>query len=64
MLAPLALPAVVKFGLVLGVMTLAAITTYHFFVRSTAIGAFLNGRRFERALPRVELARAGVAAER
>jgi glucans biosynthesis protein C len=63
LLAPFALPAVVKFVIVLGGMTLITVTTYHFFVRSTAIGAFLNGRRFERGLPRVEVTRAAVPAE-
>lgn len=53
LLAPFALPAIVKFVIVLGVMTVVTVATYHFFVRSTAIGTFLNGRRFERALPQV-----------
>ena len=53
LLAPVALPAVLKFAIVLSVTTLVTLTTYHFWVRSTAIGAFLNGRRFERAWPKL-----------
>ena len=32
-----------KFAIVLSVTTVAAIVTYHYFVRSTAIGTLLNG---------------------
>jgi hypothetical protein len=46
LLAPLAWPAMVKFGLVFGITTLATLITYHYLVRSTAIGVLLNGRRF------------------
>jgi len=53
LLAPLAIPALAKFLLVLGGTTFVTVTTYHYFVRATAIGAFLNGRRFERALPQL-----------
>jgi glucan biosynthesis protein C len=53
LLAPVALPAVLKFAIVLSVTTLVTLTTYHFWVRSTAIGAFLNGRRLERAWPKL-----------
>ena len=45
-------PAIVKFSIVLGVTTLVTVGTYHFLVRSTRIGVALNGRRFERRLPR------------
>ena len=51
LLAPLQVPATVKFPIVLGVVTVITVTTYHLFVRATAIGAFLNGRRFARSLP-------------
>jgi glucan biosynthesis protein C len=53
-LAPLAIPGVLKFVIVLTATSLVTVGTYHLFVRSTAIGAFLNGRKFERALPRVQ----------
>lgn len=58
LLAPADLPAVMKFAIVLTGTTLVTVVTYHLFVRSTAIGAFLNGRRFARGLPRVEPVRA------
>ena len=53
LLAPLALPAVVKFAIVVSTTAVVTVATYHFFVRSTLIGAALNGRRFPRALPPV-----------
>jgi hypothetical protein len=43
-------PALVKFVLVLAFSTLVTTITYHYFVRSTAIGALLNGRRYPRSL--------------
>lgn len=52
-LAGSTMPALVKFAIVLVGVTLTTVVTYHYFVRATAIGAFLNGRRFQRALPRV-----------
>ncbi len=54
LLAPVQLSAVSKFALVLTGTTLVTVVTYHLFVRSTVIGAFLNGRRFERGFPRPE----------
>jgi glucan biosynthesis protein C len=57
LLAPVQIPAFLKFTIVLGVVTVVTVTTYHLFVRSTAIGAFLNGRRFGRSLPALEPAR-------
>jgi hypothetical protein len=51
LLASVAISPLVKFTLVLGVTTTVTLLTYHFFVRATAIGAVLNGRRFERAWP-------------
>lgn len=50
-LAPWDVSPLLKFPVVLGAVTLVTIVTYHFFVRATAIGQFLNGRRFERSLP-------------
>jgi glucan biosynthesis protein C len=50
-LAPSPLPAVVKFAITLTVTTAATLVTYHYLVRSTAIGALLNGRRYPRSLP-------------
>lgn len=46
LLANLPLPALVKAGLVLGMSMAILLVSYHFGVRSTAIGAFLNGRRY------------------
>ena len=43
--------AFVKFTFVFGLTTLITLMTYHYFVRSTVIGALLNGRRYPRALP-------------
>ena len=47
-LAPLALPALVKCGIVLSVTTAVTAGTYYLFVRSTWIGEALNGRRYAR----------------
>jgi len=43
-------PALVKFGVVLSFTTGVTVITYHYFVRSTALGALLNGRRQPRRL--------------
>ena len=51
LLAPVDVPAFVKFAIVLTGTTVMATITYHYFVRSTAVGALLNGRRYPRALP-------------
>jgi hypothetical protein len=48
-LAPLALPAGLKFVLVVGIAAPTLFLTYHLFVRYTLIGVFLNGRRAERS---------------
>lgn len=45
LLAPSPLPAGVKFAVVVGVTALVATAAYHAFVRSTAIGQLLNGKR-------------------
>ena len=50
-LAPWPLPAVVKFAITLAVTTVATLVSYHYLVRSTAIGVLLNGRRYPRSLP-------------
>jgi glucan biosynthesis protein C len=47
------LPALAKVPIVLAVSVLVLIVTYDLFVRSTWIGALLNGRRYERRLPQV-----------
>jgi surface polysaccharide O-acyltransferase-like enzyme len=52
LLADAALPAVVKFSIVLSVTVCLTVWTYDSFVRSTPAGALLNGRRYPRALPR------------
>jgi glucan biosynthesis protein C len=54
LLAGRALPAVVKFSAVLSVTVGLTLVTYDAFVRSTAVGALLNGRRYPRGLPRPE----------
>jgi glucan biosynthesis protein C len=51
LLASSSAPTVVKFAMVLGGTTLLTIVTYDRFVRSTALGALLNGRRYPRGLP-------------
>jgi glucan biosynthesis protein C len=44
-------PAVLKAAITFGVTATVCVVTYHYFVRSTAIGALLNGKRFPRGLP-------------
>lgn len=48
------LPALVKFLLVLLFTVIICFVTYHYFVRNTFIGQFLNGRRYARGLPKTE----------
>jgi glucans biosynthesis protein C len=55
LLAGVALPALVKFCTVLSVTVCVTLLTYYAFVRSTAVGALLNGRRYPRALPSSEV---------
>jgi peptidoglycan/LPS O-acetylase OafA/YrhL len=57
LLAPSPLPAVVKFAITLAVTSAATLVSYHYLVRSTAIGALLNGRRYPRSLPAPEPSR-------
>ncbi len=40
-------PAIVKFIIVLSLTTFICFTTYHYLVRNTFIGKFLNGRRYQ-----------------
>lgn len=49
-----AVSAFVKSGLTLSATTLVTLATYHLFVRSSAVGAFLSGHRYSRALPRFD----------
>lgn len=48
LIANLPLPAVVKFGVTLGLTIIACFVTYHYLVRASFIGQFLNGRKYER----------------
>ena len=50
-LAPSPWPAAVKFLITVTLTTAATLVSYHYLVRSTAIGALLNGRRYPRSLP-------------
>ncbi len=43
----------VKFAITLSTVTLLTVVSYHYLVRATPIGQFLNGRRFDRALPKL-----------
>jgi glucan biosynthesis protein C len=51
LLASSGLPALAKFGITLVTTTVVTLASYHFLVRSTAIGSLLNGRRYPRSLP-------------
>jgi peptidoglycan/LPS O-acetylase OafA/YrhL len=51
LLAPYPAPALAKFLVTLAGTALVTMVTYHYLVRSTWIGAFLNGRRHPRRLP-------------
>jgi glucan biosynthesis protein C len=48
--AGFALPAFIKFSLVMLATTFICFITYHYLVRNTFIGNFLNGRRYSRKL--------------
>jgi glucans biosynthesis protein C len=61
LLAPLAAPAPVKFALVLTITTVVTVATYHWGVRSTAVGVLLNGRRYRRTRPALEVEPAGAS---
>lgn len=43
--------AILKSAITLSVSVIFSLATYHLFVRSTAIGALLNGKRYARGLP-------------
>ncbi len=45
--------SLLKFAIVVTTVTLVTVVSYHYCVRATPIGQFLNGRRFERALPKL-----------
>ena len=62
-LASLAVPGTIKFLIVLSMTSAVTVGTYHLFVRSTAIGEFLNGRRFDRKLPIVAAPRISPATD-
>ena len=53
-LAPIAVPAMVKFTLVVSVATALILVAYDWGVRPTFIGKQLNGRRYPRGLPRMQ----------
>jgi glucans biosynthesis protein C len=46
----------IKYLLVVSIAGLLLLASYHYLVRSTPIGKFLNGRKYERALPVVNAA--------
>ncbi|MCH2044020.1 MAG: acyltransferase family protein [Saprospiraceae bacterium] len=48
LLADLAIPAVLKFMIVVIITTIITFVTYHYWVRATFIGKFLNGRKYPR----------------
>jgi len=54
LLAPADFHALVKFAVVVAGTTVVTVATYHRFVRSSAIGALLNGRRLPQGLPHIE----------
>jgi glucan biosynthesis protein C len=62
-LLPLPIPAIAKIPLVLGLSLIVLVASYDWMVRSTWIGALLNGRRYARRLPqmREEVAQAAAA---
>ncbi|TPV32836.1 2,3,4,5-tetrahydropyridine-2,6-carboxylate N-succinyltransferase [Paucihalobacter ruber] len=50
------IPATFKFLFVVSVTTVICFVTYHYLVRSTFIGEFLNGRRYTKKLSDIKLA--------
>jgi glucans biosynthesis protein C len=46
----------IKFPLILAITAVLLLASYHYLVRATFMGKFLNGRKYERALPRVSAA--------
>jgi peptidoglycan/LPS O-acetylase OafA/YrhL len=55
------LPWVIKYALILAISGVLLIASYHYMVRSTFLGKFLNGRKYPRALP-VMTAAPGISA--
>jgi peptidoglycan/LPS O-acetylase OafA/YrhL len=51
LIAPLALPAGVKMLVVIVSVSVLMLLSYHYLVRDSAIGAFLNGQRYPRTNP-------------
>lgn len=49
-LAALPLPALLKFLIVVSITSLICFVSYHFLVRNTFIGKFLNGRKYPRVI--------------
>ncbi len=47
LIADLQVPVFIKFLIVIGLTTLVSFTTYHYLVRRSFIGKFLNGRRYK-----------------
>jgi hypothetical protein len=45
-----ALPVLLKFTIVVSMTSFICFVTYHYLVRSTFIGEFLNGRKYSRKL--------------
>jgi hypothetical protein len=56
-------PAVVKAGITFLAAGTFSMVTYHYCVRSTAIGTLLNGKRYARGLPWVHEAPPRAAAQ-
>ncbi len=54
LLGPHSLPGGVKFAFTLTVVSAISLVSYHYLVRSTALGVLLNGRRYPRALPKAQ----------
>lgn len=54
LIANWALPAIVKFVTVASTTAVICFLTYHYFVRSTWIGKFLNGRKYSRRISDLE----------
>jgi hypothetical protein len=46
----------IKYALILAIACALLLASYHYLVRSTFLGKFLNGRKYPRALPQVAAA--------
>jgi hypothetical protein len=60
-LMPVPLPSIAKIPLVLVLAVAILAPSYDLMVRATFIGAFLNGRRYDRGFPKMEAASAALA---